>query len=70
MTDGITRMEIVEAVGTAFRGTAVGRDHLVVAAREAGARSEVLELLGGLPDGRFREIRDLWIDLSHLPVGV
>lgn len=68
--DDITRVEIAEAVRGAFNGAGAGRADLIAAAAAAGARSEVLDVLGGLPEMRFREVRDLWSRLQHLPIGV
>jgi Protein of unknown function (DUF2795) len=69
MKDGVTRVEIAEAVRAAFEGSSANRSELLAAATAAHARAEVLETLAALPDGRFREIRNLWEDLRHLPVG-
>ncbi|MEX2420084.1 MAG: DUF2795 domain-containing protein [Acidimicrobiia bacterium] len=63
-------MEVAQAVRAAFHGTAPTRSEIVAAARDARARSEVLSILGSLPDQRFREVRDLWIELTEIPVGV
>lgn len=70
MIGPVTRMEVAQAVRAAFHGTAPKRSEIVTAARDARARSEVLSILDSLPDQRFREVRDLWTELTEIPVGV
>lgn len=67
----VTRVEIVEAVKTAFTITAqptVPRD-LVQAATASGARPAVVTVLAGLDeDLQFRRLRELWEHFPQMPV--
>lgn len=67
----VTRVEVVEAVKTAFEPTAtptVTKD-LVAAATASGARTAVVTELEGLDgDLQFRRLRELWEYFPHMPV--
>ena len=67
----VTRVEVVEAVKTAFTLTAqptVPQD-LVAAATASGARPAVVTVLEGLDDDlQFRRLRELWEYFPHMPV--
>jgi hypothetical protein len=69
MPDSVTRMEIAEAVRIAFNGSGAARADILAAASAAQVRPAVIDVLSSLPEIRFRELRDLWTELSHLPVG-
>lgn len=65
---GVTRMELLDAVETAFAGGRASRDEMLAAAREAGARPMVAETIRTLPDVTLRTPRELWAHLPELPV--
>lgn len=65
----VTRMELIEYVGSAFAGHPLTRSDLVAAANRGGARTEVVDVLGRLPDGRkFTQPQELWHDLADVPI--
>jgi len=65
----VTRMEIAKAVGHALTNTGdADRAQLIEAAREAGARHEVLLVLDQLGGRGYSDLRQLWGDLPELPV--
>ncbi len=67
----VTRVELVEAVRTAFDHTATPTlpKDLVIAAQSAGAHPAlVLELEQLQDDLQFRKVRDLWEHFPHMPV--
>jgi hypothetical protein len=64
----LTRLEVAEAVGHAFRMGAVRRDALVETAERGGARAEVAAALRTLPGREFTDLRQLWSDLPEMPV--
>lgn len=64
----VTRVEVVEAVQGAFGRAGATRAELIDAACRASARAEVVAILGALPSGGFREVRELWPHLPDLPV--
>lgn len=68
-TDTVTRVEIVEIVGSAFAaGRGAVRSEVLAAAAASQARPQVIELLSSLPDRRFGMVNDLWEELGHVPV--
>lgn len=65
----VTRAELAALVSPAFdRATDVRRPELIRAATDTGARPEVIAALQSLSDDRFRQVRDLWRELGHLPI--
>jgi Protein of unknown function (DUF2795) len=64
----VTRVEVVDHIGSAFTGGPLTRSDLLVAAQRVGARPAVLELLERLPDHRFSRPNELWIDLKDVPI--
>ena len=64
----VSRVEIAQQLATTFTGSPVSREELVDAARRSGARPAVVRLLKQLPDGRFREVRDLWLSMPDVPI--
>ena len=64
----VSRVEIADCVAIAFIGEPVTRDDLVAFACQFGARAAVLRTLAGLPDGSFRELRQLWPALPDVPI--
>jgi len=66
----VTRMELVDHIEPAFVTGPATRNELLAAATASHARPEVLAVLQQLPDQRpYRSVRDLWPELSDLPVG-
>ena len=66
-----SRLEIANAIGTRFTGTARTREELLELAKEEHASTEVLLALSSLlPDKRYAGLRELWPDLPDLPVEV
>ena len=68
--DIITRIEIADYVERAFSTGPATREDLLTAARAAGARLAVLDLLTTLPDRSYVELRQLWTDLPETPIGL
>lgn len=64
----VTRAEIADLIYSAFKEGAVSRGELIETARAAGARPEVLATLTQLPDNHYGHLRQLWVDLPHIPV--
>lgn len=64
----VTRVELLQAVEHGFNRGSADLDALLDAAREAGARSAVLETIGRLPNLPVRGPRDLWEYLPNVPV--
>jgi hypothetical protein len=68
-TNGVTRHEILDAVRTAFDGTAATKPALLAAARGTNARPEAIAVLARLPENaELRHARELWAYLPDLPV--
>jgi len=68
--DIVTRIEIADHVERAFSTGPATREDLLTAARTAGARPAVLDLLTTLPDRSYPELRQLWADLPETPIGL
>lgn len=64
----VTRVEVIDHVGSAFTSGSLTRADLVAAASRSGARSAVVELLGRLRDRKFSRPHDLWDDLADVPI--
>lgn len=65
----VTRVELIECVGSAFAGRPLSRSDLMAVASTGGARPEVVDVLGRLPgDRRFTRPHDLWHDLADVPI--
>jgi uncharacterized protein DUF2795 len=65
----ITRTELANHIEAAFTGGPATRDSLLAYAASSRARPEILNLLQTLPDKTYPNLRDLWHDLSHVPIG-
>jgi hypothetical protein len=65
----VTRLEIIDAVNTAFTGSSATKQQIVTAADQQGSREEVLTLLDRLPTRTFGHVRDLWDYLPDVPLG-
>lgn len=66
----VTRVDIAEYTITAFGDAPATRDDLVRAAIAGDAPEALVEVLRGLPDGRYASLRDLWPELPDVPVGL
>ncbi len=64
----VCRTEIADCVEDAFVGLPVSSTDLVEFAADHGARSPVLQVLGRLHGGTYRDLRDLWSELGDVPV--
>lgn len=61
-------MEIADCIEGAFRGAPMSTTDLVEFAADHDARTDVLEVLGRLHGSGYRELRELWSELSDVPV--
>lgn len=65
----VTRVEVVDHIGSVFGTGPQTRSDLVAAATSSGARAEVVSVLSRLPDGRkFTRPHELWHDLADIPI--
>jgi hypothetical protein len=64
----VSRTEIADCIEQAFAGAPVSSAELVAYASDHGARKRVLEVLGRLDAGVYRDLRDLWGELGDVPV--
>ncbi len=66
--DTVTRMEIVDAIESAFNSPPVTKRQIVAAAEDARARAALVDVLRRLPDGSYPNVRNLWDYLPDIPV--
>lgn len=66
----VTRIEIADHVESAFETGPATRDDLIAAARTTDARPALLETLSALPDRSYGELRQLWTELTDVPIGL
>jgi hypothetical protein len=64
----VTRLEVAEAVRSAFGGGGATRDEIVAAA-DSASRPEVVAVLMSLPARRYSRLNELWEELHDVPVG-
>jgi hypothetical protein len=64
----LTRLEIAEAVRSAFGAGGATRDEIVAAANSS-SRPQVVDVLRSLPDRRYIRLNELWEELQDVPVG-
>jgi hypothetical protein len=69
-TTPVTRVEIADHLETAFDGGPVWPRQLTAAAVAGDARAAVVEVLAGLPERQYGQLRQLWEDLSEVPIGL
>jgi hypothetical protein len=62
----VTRTEIADHIADA--PLPADRDELLAAAVSTRARPEVITLLETLPERTYRQLRDLWPYLRHVPL--
>ena len=65
----VTRTELANHIEAAFASGPATRDTLLAYAASSHARPELIGVLQQLPNKPYPSIRDLWYDLSHVPVG-
>lgn len=68
--DTVTRMEIVDAIESAFNSPPATKRQIVAAAEDARARAALVDVLRRLPDGSYQHVRNLWEYLPDVPVDV
>lgn len=68
LSDGVTRMEIAEAVQNAFARGGADRDEILATASNSKPRPEVMEVLSGLSKRRYSRLNQLWEELVDIPV--
>jgi hypothetical protein len=66
--DTVNRTEIADCIEQRFVGTPVSPTDLIEYAAEHGARTPVLQALERLHAHDYRELRELWEELSDVPV--
>lgn len=66
----VTRMEILDAIDTAFTSKPTSKAHILATAEDSRARAELVALLRDLPDRSFYDVRELWNYLPDVPVEV
>lgn len=65
----VTRTEIHGHVAAAFGSSAVALDDIIEAARNSGARPELIVVLKRLPSDRtYGHLRDLWHHIGDVPL--
>jgi len=64
----VTRVEIIDHLGSAFTGAWVAKTELLAQVERGGARPEVLDVLEDLPDRSFNRPQDLWPELPDVPI--
>jgi hypothetical protein len=65
----VTRMEIIDALGTAFGRNGATRQDILAAATQEKCRGEVLTTLQRIPERTYGHVRDLWDHLPDVPIG-
>ncbi|PXY17045.1 hypothetical protein BA062_37870 [Prauserella flavalba] len=65
----MTRIEIIDAVDTAFADSSATKQEIITAAVQHESRDDVLALLDRLPARTFGHVRDLWDYLPDVPLG-
>ena len=65
----VTRTELANHVQAAFAAGPVSRANLLAYAVSSHARPAVIDVIHTLPDKSYVGIRDLWYELTDVPVG-
>lgn len=63
-----SRVEVVDAVGTAFDCGPLSKSDLVSAAEMVNSSDDVVSVLRRLPDGIYRRPADMWTALPDVPI--
>lgn len=64
----VTRIEIIDAVESAFSGTSATKQEIIAAAMRSESRDELLATLNRLPMRSFSHVRDLWDHIPDIPL--
>jgi hypothetical protein len=64
----VTRVEVIDAIETAFKKAPLTKEDLVAAAEHAGVRRPIIELLERLPRRIYRRPADMWDELPAVPI--
>jgi hypothetical protein len=64
----VTRVEVIDAIETAFKKAPLTKEDLVAAAEHAGVRQPIIELLERLPRRIYRRPADMWDELPAVPI--
>lgn len=64
----ITRLEIVDLIGSAFATGPATREALLATATAGHACPQMIAVLDRLPDKVYSSPRDLWYDLPDVPM--
>lgn len=70
MTTDVTRVDIAEHLSPLFARGPVDRAAMLAAVAGAGARPEIADLLGRLPERSYTSLRQVWEHLPEVPVGL
>lgn len=65
----VTRTELANHIEAAFSAGPATRDRLLAYAAGSHARPEVIEVIKTLSERPYPQLRDLWTDLAHIPIG-
>jgi Protein of unknown function (DUF2795) len=65
----VTRTELANHVQAAFTAGPASRANLLAYAASSHARPAVIAVIHTLPDKSYVGIRDLWYELTDVPVG-
>ena len=65
----VTRTELAVNLEAAFAAGPATRSTMLAHATGSHARPEIITVLRALPDKPYPTIRDLWYDLSDIPIG-
>jgi hypothetical protein len=65
----VTRVEIIDAVGTVFGRSGATKQEIIAAASQKEGRDDLLAALQRLPERSFSHVRDLWDHLPDIPIG-
>lgn len=67
-TATVTRIEVIDAIETAFATAPLSKHQLLAAAEHTAVRTQVIELLEQLPERIYRRPADLWDELPNVPI--
>lgn len=70
MSQPVTRLEIAEAVRSAFADGGASRTQILAAAIANQARPETIEVVTRLPERPYPRLNEIWAELHGVPVGV
>jgi hypothetical protein len=70
VSEPVTRLEIAEAVKSAFESGSADRSRIVEAAIESMARPETVAMISRLPERNYPRLNEIWSELGEVPIGV